>query len=162
MRISLIRMLTVCMTILGLSSAMSGTAKSEASDLEQVRAANQAYYTALSARDLSAMERVWARSPRDVNVAPPIKPAAHTGWDTIKQNYQTFWATLDELTVSMAEPHVVIHESVAWAYGIEQSKRKAKDGQVSGGSNFGTSIFIKEGGRWLMAFHQAALIPNPK
>ena len=162
MRISLIRILTVCMTIFGLSSAMSGMAKSETSDLEQVRAANQAYYTALSARDLSAIERVWARSPRDVNVAPPIKPAAHTGWDTIKQNYQTFWATLDELTVSMAEPHVVIHGSVAWVYGIEQSKRKAADGQVSGGPNFGTSIFIKEGGRWLMAFHQAALIPNPK
>ena len=126
---------------------MSGMAKSEASDLEQVRAANQAYYTALSARDLPAIERVWARSPRDVNVAPPIKPAAHTGWDTIKQNYQTFWATLDELTVSMAEPHLVIHGSVAWVYGIEQSKRKATGGQVSGGSNFGTSIFIKEGGR---------------
>jgi len=88
MRISLIRMLTVCVAILGAISAMLGFAKSEgSSDLDQVKAANQSYYAALSARDLSAMERVWAMGPRDVNVAPPIKPAAHPGWDAIKKNY---------------------------------------------------------------------------
>jgi ketosteroid isomerase-like protein len=162
MAISLIRMLTVCATVIGMSFGVSGISHSETSDLDQVKAANEAYYTALSARDLSAMERVWAQSPRDVNVAPPVRPAAHTGWNTIKRNYQTFWATLDELTVTMAEPKIVIHGSVAWVYGIEQSKRKAKNGEVSGGPNFGTSIFIKESGRWLMVFHQAALIPGPK
>jgi ketosteroid isomerase-like protein len=155
-------MITLCIACLGLNFSMTELVKSETSDLDQVKAANQAYYLALSARDLIAMERVWARSSRDVNVAPPIKPAAHTGWDTIKKNYQTFWATLNELTVSMAEPHVVIRGPVAWVYGIEQSQRKAKSGQTSGGPNFGTSIFIKEGGRWLMVFHQAALIPSPK
>jgi ketosteroid isomerase-like protein len=140
---------------------MPGIAKSDTSDVDRVKAANQAYYEALSARDLSAMERVWSRSARDVNVAPPIRPAAHTGWETIKKNYQTFWATLDELTVSMAEPRIVIQDSVAWVFGIEQSKRKAKNGQASGGPNFGTSIFVKEGDRWMMVFHQAALIPKP-
>ena len=159
---SLIRILTVCITVFGLSTAMSGTAQSEESDLDQVKAANQAYYSALSARDLPAMERVWTRSPRDVNVAPPVRPAAHKGWDAIKKNYQTFWASLDELTVSMAEPHIVIHDSVAWVFGIEQAKRKDKNGQVSGGPNFGTSIFVKVDGRWLMVFHQAALIPHPR
>ena len=157
-----IRMVIIGVTTLGLSFAVSTFARSEVSDFDQVKAANQAYYAALSARDLTAMEHVWAQSPRDVNVAPPIKPAAHTGWDTIKKNYQTFWATLDELIVSMEEPQVVVHDSVAWVYGIEQARRRAKNGEVSAGPNFGTSIFIKEGGRWLMVFHQAALIPGPK
>jgi ketosteroid isomerase-like protein len=161
MRIWLARVLTVGVVMLALCFVTS-VSKSAVSDLDQVEAANQAYYSALSARDLSAMQRVWAQGSSDVNVAPPIKPVANTGWDTIKKNYETFWATLDELTVSMAEPHVVIHGSVAWVYGIEQSKRKAKNGQVSGGPNFGTSIFVKEKDRWLMVFHQAALIPGPK
>jgi ketosteroid isomerase-like protein len=155
-------MVTIAMTTLGLSCAVSSFARSEVSDFDQVKAANQAYYAALSARDLAAMERVWAQSPRDVNVAPPIKPAAHIGWDTIEKNYQTFWATLDELTVSMEESQVVVHGSVAWVYGIEQARLRTKNGEVSAGPNFGTSIFIKEGGRWLMVFHQAALIPRPK
>jgi ketosteroid isomerase-like protein len=160
MRVNMIRML--CVTIIGLSAAISEVAMSEISDLDQVKAANLAYYAALSARDLSAMELVWARSPRDVNVAPPIRPAAHTGWDTIKKNYQTFWGTLDELSVAMSEPHIEIHGTVAWVYGIEQAKRKAKNSEASGGLNFGTSIFIKEAGRWHMVFHQAALMPNPR
>ena len=95
-------------------------------------------------------------------MAPPFKPVAHIGWDAIKKNYRTYWATLDELTVSMAEPRAVIHGSVAWIYGIEQANRKAKGGQISGGPNFGISIFVKEGDRWLMVFHQTALIPSSK
>jgi spermidine/putrescine-binding protein len=106
------------------------------------------------------MERVWSAGLNDVNIAPPIRPAAHIGWDTIKQNYQTYWATLDELNVSMAEPHIVIQGGVGWVYGVEQAKRKSKEGKISGGSNFGTSIFVKEGERWVLTFHQAALIPG--
>jgi ketosteroid isomerase-like protein len=162
MRACLIRRATIGVITLGLSFTASTLARSEVSDFDQVKAANQAYYAALSARDLAAMEHVWAQSPRDVNVAPPIKPAAHTGWDTIKKNYQTFWSTLDELTVLMEEPQIVVHGSVAWVYGIEQARRRAKNGEVSAGPNFGTSIFIKDGGRWLMVFHQAALVPRPK
>ena len=159
---SISRTLMICVTLVGLSAAIPGVAMSETSEQEQVRATNEAYYQALSARDLSAMERIWARRPQDVNIAPPIRPAAHIGWEIIKKNYQTFWSTLDELTVSMAEPSIKIHGSVAWVYGIEQSKRKTKKGEASEGQNFGTSIFIKEDGRWLMVFHQAALIPKPQ
>lgn len=133
---------------------------SGSSDLDQVKAANQAYYAALSARDLPAMERLWARSPNDVHVAPPIRPAIHVGWDTIKKDFETFWATVDELSVSRPEPYIQIRGTVAWVYGIEQDKIKFKDGRVRSGPNFGTSIFVKEGGNWLLAYHQAALMPD--
>jgi ketosteroid isomerase-like protein len=154
--------LAFCLVILALTVTFSPAAMSQNSEVDQVKAANASYYAALSARNISAMEKVWSRSSRDVNVAPPIKPAAHVGWDTIRKNYLGFWSTLDELTVLMPEPHIEIHGSVAWVYGIEHAKRKAKSGQASEGPNFGTSIFINEGGRWLMVFHQAALIPAKK
>jgi hypothetical protein len=35
-------------------------------------------------------------------------------------------------------------------------------GETNGGPNFGTSIFVKDNGRWLMVFHQAALIPKQR
>src|SRR5690606_35095652 len=125
------------------------------SDIDAVKAANTAYYAALSARDISAMEKIWAQSPLDVNVAPPIRPAAHVGWATIKKTYGTFWATLDELTVTMENPTINIEGNVAWVYGTEQAKRRTKDGQTSSGPNFGTSIFVKRDNHWLMVFHQA-------
>jgi ketosteroid isomerase-like protein len=138
------------------------TTNSEITAVDRVKAANQAYYTALSARDLAAMERIWAKSAQDVNVAPPTKPVAHVDWNAIKRNYQAYWATLDDLVVSMADPQVVLRGPVAWVYGTEQAKRTVKGGQVSCGPNFGTSIFVKEEERWLMVFHQTALIRSSK
>jgi ketosteroid isomerase-like protein len=98
---------------LGLMATMAGIGRAQASDVEQVKTANQAYYAALSARDIAAMEQVWARTVQAVNIAPPVRPAAHAGWDAIKKNYAGFWGTLDELTVSMPDPEIHVHGSVA-------------------------------------------------
>ncbi|SRR5258708_2877639 len=133
-----------------------------ASEIEKVKVANQAYYEALSARDIRAMEQIWSRTPDATNVAPPTRPAAHVGWDAIRKNYLGFWGTLDELTVSMEQPTVRINGSVAWVYGIEKAQRRTKTGQTSSGPNFGTSIFVNQSGHWLMIFHQVALIPESK
>lgn len=133
-----------------------------ADEAEKVKAANHAYYEALSARDIGAMERVWSRTNAATNVAPPVRLAAHVGWDAVRKNYQDFWNTLDELTVSMPEPTIHLNGNVAWVYGVENANRRTKGGQSSGGANFGTSIFVKEQGRWLMIFHEAALLPQSK
>jgi len=130
------------------------------SDLDQVKAANHAYYAALSARDLAAMERVWTATPQDVNIAPPIRPVAHAGWDAVRANYQSFWASLEELTVSMSSPNIHIEGSVAWVYGIEHVTRTVKGGHARVGTNFGTSIFLKQEGCWRMVFHHAAAMPE--
>ena len=139
---------------------ISASHAQSASDVAAVKAANDSYYVALSARDISAMEKVWLRSPKDVNIAPPIRPAAHVGWTAIEKTYKSFWATLDELTDSMENPTIRIEGAVAWVHGIENAKRKMKGGELSIGKNFGTSIFVKQDGKWLMVFHQAALIPE--
>ena len=154
------RILRIAMAVPLLLGATEISNAQTTSDLDAVRAANQAYYAALSARDIEAMEKVWSQSEDDVNVAPPIRPAAHVGWPAIKKQYETFWATLDELTVSMQNPTIRIEGDVAWVYGTEQARRKPKGGEVSSGPNFGTSIFVKRDGKWLMVFHQAALIPQ--
>jgi len=127
--------------------------------MDDVFAANRAYYDALSARDLDAMAAVWDLSAEAVNIAPPTRPVAHVGWPAIRNNYQQFWSTLVRLTVTMAAPSIALHGDVAWVHGIEHTQRIALDGSESGGKNYGTSIFVKRDGRWLMVFHQAT--PNP-
>lgn len=48
---------------------------------------------------------------------------------------------------------------VAWVHGIETSRRRKKNGDVSNSQNFGTNIFVKRNDRWLMVFHQSAVSP---
>jgi ketosteroid isomerase-like protein len=127
-------------------------------DIDKVNAANRTYYEALSARDIRAMEEIWSHTSEATNIAPPARLAAHVGWDAVRKNYQAFWSTLDELAVSMPEATIHINGSVAWFYGIENASRLTKGGQRSSGPNVGTSIFVKENGRWVMIFHEAASI----
>ena len=53
-----IRTLIVYLSLLGMTSI----AAAQSAELDEVKAVNQAYYIALSARDLAAMEQVWSRA----------------------------------------------------------------------------------------------------
>ena len=129
------------------------------SETNMVKAVNLAYYKALSARDLRAMEAVWTCAPDNILIAPPVNPHSHVGWAAIKRNWEAYWPTFDQFSVSMRVTKINISGPVAWVHGIETSRRRTKTGEVSNSRNFGTNIFVNRDGRWLMAFHQSAVIP---
>ena len=130
------------------------------SEIEKIKTSNAAYYNALSARDLHAMEKVWTCAADDILIAPPNDPHVHVGWMAIKRNWAAYWPLFDRYSVSMKVNKVNISGPVAWVHGIETSRRLKKSGEVSGSENFGTNIFVNRNGRWLMVFHQAAEIPQ--
>ena len=57
----------------------------EPPEASRVKAVNIAYYKALSARDMCAMEKVWTCASDNILIAPPINPRTHVGWTAIKQ-----------------------------------------------------------------------------
>jgi ketosteroid isomerase-like protein len=132
----------------------------QTSDANKVIAANAAYYKALSARDMRAMQDIWTCAHDNILIAPPVNPVTHVGWDAIKRNWERYWALFDTFSVSMGSPTVNVNGSVAWVHGTETSHRRTKKGESSHSSNYGTNIFVKDDGdgRWRMVFHQAALI----
>jgi len=129
-------------------------------DTSNVRAANNAYYSALSKRDFQAMAKVWSCAADNILIAPPTNPITHVGWEAIKQNWETYWSLFSNLTVSMTVTTININGPVAWVHGIETSHRRSKTGGVSSSRNYGTNIFVNRDGRWLLAFHQSSIIPE--
>jgi ketosteroid isomerase-like protein len=136
------------------------TKPTSAIDTGNVKAANNAYYSALSKRDLQAMEKVWSCASDNILIAPPTNPLPHVGWDAIKQNWEIYWPTFSHFTVSMTVTAINIIGPVAWVHGIETSRRRSNTGHVSSSRNYGTNIFVNHDGRWLMAFHQSTAIPE--
>jgi ketosteroid isomerase-like protein len=132
------------------------------SENAKVEAANLAYYKALSARDIAAMEKVWTCAAGNILIAPPVNPVTHVGWPAIKRNWQTYWPKFDKFSVSMKVTAVNINGPAAWVHGVETSNRRSKAGEVTASCNFGTNIFAYQDGRWLMVFHQSAVIPDKK
>ena len=49
------------------------------SEANMVKSVNNAYYKALSARDMCAMEKVWTCASNNMLIAPPTNPATHMG-----------------------------------------------------------------------------------
>jgi ketosteroid isomerase-like protein len=82
------------------------------------------------------------------------------GWNAIEKGFEALFAAFPELEVSMKEARIKIVGNVAWVSGIENAQRKNKLGETSGGTNFGTSIFQKQDGRWLLMYHHASLVPQ--
>ena len=125
------------------------------SDSKAVKAANLAYYRALSARDMRAMEQVWTRGTDNILIAPPVSPVTHIGWTAITRNWEHYWSKFAEFSVSMETSAINIVGPVAWVHGVETSRRRTKTGETSSSTNFGTNIFVAQNGGWLMVFHQS-------
>jgi ketosteroid isomerase-like protein len=131
-------------------------------DLDAIKAANQAFYTALSARDLKAMEAIWANRPYVVNIGPRSKAAA-VGY---AEAVTTYWSRAFDFFTQMAVSSTSVTQiqtdgKIAWIVGIENAVLQTK----SGGDPlkfdaFVTNIFEKEGDRWLMISHHAQIIPQ--
>jgi ketosteroid isomerase-like protein len=127
-------------------------------EVAKVTAVNRAYYSALSARDMHDMEKVWSCAPDNMLTAPPVNPVTYVGWKAIRRHWEEYWPKFDEFGVSMKVNTVNINGPVAWVHGIETSHRRTTAGVVSKSRNYGTNIFVQQDGRWYMAFHQSAVI----
>ena len=146
-------------TLLGVTFAAGNAVAQKSSEMDAVKAANQAFYTALSARDVGAQQKLWS-SDADIQNMGPRSKAAEVGWVAIKKSLEGTFDIFPELKVSMEQPRIKINGSTAWVNGIEKAQRKNKAGEVSSGTNLGTSIFVKQGGRWLMVYHHASAVPQ--
>ncbi len=131
----------------------------KASEMDAVKAANEALYAALSARDIRAMEKVWSHK-REVRQIGPRSKAVDVGWDAVKKSFERTFDAFPELKVSAEQTYVRINGSTAWVSCVERAQRKTKSGETQSGTNFGTSIFEKQGGKWLMVYHHASAIPQ--
>jgi ketosteroid isomerase-like protein len=149
------------MMFLGMACASSTASaqKAKGSEVDAVKAANEAFYTALSARNISAIQKVWSKDADIQNIGPRSK-VADVGWAAQKKGYEQVFDAFPELKVSMPEPRIKVNGSTAWVSGIENAQRKTKAGDSVKGTNLGTSIFAKQGGRWVMVYHHASAVPQ--
>src|SRR5437588_3841237 len=93
--------------------------KKPSTEIKNIKAGNDAYYEALSARDLRAMEIVWTCAPDNMLIAPPSDAHVYVGRAAIKRNWQLYWFTFDQLRMSMRVNKVNISGPVACVPGIE-------------------------------------------
>src|SRR3954464_5233751 len=148
---------TTCLAAVSVSNIAN--AQKNPSDMDAVRAANTAFYTALSARNIPALQKIWS-SDADIQNIGPRNKVLDVGWDAQNKATEAVYGAVPELQVSMPEPTIKVNGDTAWVSGIEHAQRKTKAGETVNGTNLGTSIFAKQGGDWRMVYHHASAIPR--
>ena len=159
-RLSIIAVTTVSL-ILGVSLAVGSAVGQQnaqlASDVEDVNAASQVFIAAISARDISAIDKVWAHEPYATFIGP-LSTTVVVGWDSVRKAWEMRFGQFDRVAISSAESHVRTNGKAAWAVGIEKVQLLRKNGDTLSFDAFVTNVFENRDDRWLIVSHQATPI----
>lgn len=121
----------------------------QTADVDAVRAANRAFETALSTRDIAAIESLWLHES-SVNNVEPRHAAFDVGWDATKKTFEADFTSSLVIASSMGDCQIHVNGRVAWVNGVENGLRMTKSGEKQLFTNFITTIFVNRDGRWLI------------
>jgi ketosteroid isomerase-like protein len=160
-RLSILAVTTVSLLTLGVAlpagKAFGQEKAEQTSDVERVNAASQVFIAAISARDIRAMEKVWAHESYTTFIGP-LSTTVVVGWDGVKQAWEMRFNQFERVTILLVESHVHTNGKVAWAVGVETVQLLRKDGGTLNFDAFVTNVFEEQDGRWLLVSHQATPI----
>ena len=146
-------------TMVAVFSASSAVAQPPP-DVEAVKAASQAFYSALSVLDDgSAMGNVWARAPY-VTYVGPVSKSIIVGWDAQKEFWNDFNKRFSQRTASLIYEHIHVNGNLAWEIGVETGQVRMKDGTTRKVDWIATNVYEKLAGQWLMVSHHAQPRPH--
>ncbi len=121
-----------------------------AEDIGAVERANASFYRCFAARDMVAMDELWARG-REVT-------CIHPGWPLLvgREAVIGSWRTILEGggapdTIRCLRPVVQIAGDAAWVLCTED---------LGAGSLIATNVYVREGQAWRMVHHQAGPTPH--
>ncbi len=155
---SILAVITMLLLPVGITAfagyAIDQAKAQQTSDVERVNAASQVFTAAIAARDILAMDKVWAHETYAAFIGP-LSTAVIVGWDGVRKAWEMRFGQFDKVTISATEPHVRTNGKVAWAVGMESVQLLRKDGKTIAFNAFVTNVFENHDGRWLLVSHQA-------
>jgi ketosteroid isomerase-like protein len=124
-----------------------------------IAAANLAFYRALEARELSAMDVVWAQS----EAASCVHPGWHRldGWDEIRRSWQNIFASARAWTVACEDVRIYVSGDFGWVSCVEVMSPFGDTSGESAARMQATNLFVKEEGDWKLLHHHASQSPEP-
>jgi ketosteroid isomerase-like protein len=116
-------------------------------DQDAVLAVNLEFYRAFTARDLAAMDVLWAR-------ASPVA-CLHPGWAVLTDR-AAIMASWEAILANSEAPRIACFDERALLYG--DTALVLCEEELDGGTLAASNFFVREAGVWRIAHHQAGQI----
>jgi ketosteroid isomerase-like protein len=128
-------------------------------DISAVTAVNDAYYAAISALDMAAVEKLWSHESYITWIGPHAT-APVAGWPAVQSSLKGLIERYAQVSQKPSDTHVYAIGTMAWVVGRETTDTRLKDGSTGTGSTLVTNIFENKDGHWRMVSHHANLVPK--
>ena len=128
-----------------------------------MRAAVSAYYAALNARDIRAMEAVWSRDAEPMMIHPvgPHARAPVVGWDAVRRSFEEAWPRFEVFSVTVDEPvQVRVGQGGAVVVATTPVRSKMRGGEALDYTALATFAFERRDGRWLLVHNHVSRVPQ--
>jgi ketosteroid isomerase-like protein len=116
-------------------------------DSDAVLAANLEFYRAFTARDLAAMDALWAR----------LAPVAclHPGWTALTDR-EAIMESWEGILSNQGAPRIACFDERVFLYG--DVALVLCEEELDGGTLAASNLFVREDNEWRIAHHQAGQI----
>jgi len=118
-------------------------------ETEALLEANEAFYRAMRAADLAAMNALWSRTRR-VSCTHPDGPSLF-GREAVMESWRVIFASPDGVPIQAAESRAVVIGRTAMVLCREELGNRQL---------MASNVFVREGAGWHMVNHQATPIPR--
>lgn len=123
------------------------------SPIEEVRAANGAFYAAFEARDLDAMSDVWEHSDRVVCTHPgwPVL----RGWGAVAASWVALFQGPQQIQFILTDEVIEIEGDVAWVT-VDENILDADSGSTVSSLNVFVRVVVDAVPAWMVVAHHGS------
>jgi len=150
--------------LIGLAALGSvGAAQGQPSDTEEVRAAATAFYAALNARDIRAMEALWAQDADPIMIHPsgPFARAPAVGWEAVRRSFTEAWPRFAEWSVRADDMRVRVGQGWATVLATTPVHVKMQGSETADDyTALATIVYEKRDARWLIVHQHVSQPPR--
>ena len=122
-------------------------------EAEDVRRANQAFYSAFESLEAARMEEVWLHSARVQCTHPGWRRLV--GYAALMESWERIFENTFEMSFDLTAVEVSVIGDVAWVVCTENIASRTYDG-ISRSQVEATNVFERHGGRWRMVLHHGS------
>ena len=147
----------------GVAVGSGGAAAQAPQDAEGVRAAASAFYAALNARDIRAMEALWAPDATVVMIHPsgPYARAPAVGPEAVRRSFAEAWPRFAEWSVNVNDMRVRVGQG--WAAVLATTPvhvRMQGEDAAHDYTALATILYERRGDRWLFVHQHVSQPPR--
>jgi ketosteroid isomerase-like protein len=128
---------------------------SDLTDNEAVLAANEAFYRAVSSKDLREMNLLWWQGSTSLCVHPGGKVLE--GWETIRDSWESIFKNTDSFQIDIEVVKLEIDRSLAYVI-VREIVLQSSRGRKVKARSIATNIFQKMAQKWYLVHHHGSPI----